>query len=119
MTIFIDFTNSSGDTERGRGTGTTTAAGLKVPADSQLAPCGERTGVSDARRHAPNGKSTAAAAKVSDATASHVVRKIPYLRKRIRGNSLPLQIAWFGRRGWLAALDRFRWRAFRRLNKRR
>src|SRR5271157_1476829 len=39
-----------------------TTAGLNVPADSQPLPCGESMGVSEARRHDPNGSFQSAAA---------------------------------------------------------
>jgi hypothetical protein len=39
-------------------------AGLKVPADSQPPPSGERTGASEARRHAPKGRCCGVAAKI-------------------------------------------------------
>src|SRR5579859_725534 len=72
-----------------------TTAGLKVPADSQPAPCGETIGVSEARRHAPNGKFAAGAAKTSDAAQSDSVRNTLCLRTRILANSLLHRIAWF------------------------
>src|ERR1700722_1588867 len=40
------------------------AAGLKVPADSQPVPSGERIGASEARSHAPNGSCCGTAAKI-------------------------------------------------------
>jgi hypothetical protein len=46
-----------------------------VPADSQVVPCGERIGVSDARRHSPNGRSTVGAAKAREAARRRSVRR--------------------------------------------
>src|ERR1700687_5895409 len=43
-----------------------TVAGLNVPADSQVAPWGERMGSFEARVHAPKGRSVAGAAKASE-----------------------------------------------------
>src|SRR5258708_32717163 len=51
-------------------------AGLNVPADSQLLPCGERMGSCDARFHAPKGRSVAGAAKASEAARSNNTMKI-------------------------------------------
>src|SRR5229473_8049061 len=51
-------------------------AGLNVPADSQLLPCGERMGRFDARFHAPKGRSVAGAAKASEAARSNSTMKI-------------------------------------------
>src|SRR6266850_825691 len=47
-----------------------TTAGLNVPADSQLVPCGERIGSFVARFQAPKGRSVAGAANASDAARS-------------------------------------------------
>src|SRR5712692_906996 len=51
-----------------------TVAGLKVPADSQVAPWGERMGVSDARRHSPKGRSAVCAAKAREAASNNISR---------------------------------------------
>src|SRR5882672_8594623 len=52
-----------------------TTAGLNVPADSQVVPCGERIGSFDARFQAPKGRSVAGAANVSDAARSNITMK--------------------------------------------
>src|SRR5438128_4267457 len=49
-------------------------AGLNVPADSQVAPWGERMGSLEARVHAPKGRSVARAAKQREAARSDDVR---------------------------------------------
>src|SRR6266852_2987446 len=53
-----------------------TVAGLNVPADSQVAPWGERMGVSDARRHSPKGRSAVCAAKAREAASNNTSRTI-------------------------------------------
>src|SRR5260370_40129026 len=45
-------------------------AGLNVPADSHVPPCGEKMGSLEARVHAPKGRSAAGAAKASEAAKS-------------------------------------------------
>src|SRR5260370_1945946 len=50
-----------------------TVAGLKVPADSQVAPWGERMGVCDGRRDSPKGRSAVCAAKAREAARSEIV----------------------------------------------
>src|SRR6266404_2274090 len=52
-----------------------TVAGLNVPADSQVVPCGERMGSSEARFQAPKGRSVAGAANASDAARSNSTMK--------------------------------------------
>src|SRR6266436_6156802 len=52
-----------------------TTAGLNVPADSQVVPCGERIGSFVARFHTPKGKSVAGAANASDAARSNSTMK--------------------------------------------
>src|ERR1700730_1640204 len=81
MTIFFASTCDAVRTLIGREVEIT--AGLKVPADSQPAPSGERIGVSDARRHAPNGKFAVGAANPSETAASKIARNVLFLQKRI------------------------------------
>src|SRR5580704_16044041 len=83
-------------------------AGLKVPADSQVAPSGERIGVSDARRHAPNGKFAAGPANPSETAANKIVRNVLRLRKLILDNSLLCGTPWFGGRGRRVGRSGFR-----------
>src|SRR6267378_5750119 len=52
-----------------------TTAGLNVPADSQVVPCGERMGSFVARFQAPKGRSVAGAAKANEVARSNSTMK--------------------------------------------
>src|SRR6266478_611857 len=62
-------------------------AGLNVPADSHVVPCGERIGWFEARVHAPKGRSVAGAAKASDAARSNSTMRFLGFRTCMISNS--------------------------------
>src|SRR2546426_177339 len=64
-----------------------TTAGLNVPADSQVVPCGERIGSFVARFHTPKGKSVAGAANASDAARSNSTMRFLGFRTCMISNS--------------------------------
>src|SRR6266850_1305118 len=64
-----------------------TTAGLNVPADSQVVPCGERIGWFEARVHAPKGKSVAGTANASDAARSNNTMRFLGFRTCMISNS--------------------------------
>src|SRR6266404_121752 len=64
-----------------------TTAGLNVPADSQVVPCGERTGSFEAWVHAPKGRSVAGAAKASVAARSNSTMRALGFRTYMISNS--------------------------------
>src|SRR6266849_6335203 len=53
---------------------TNSTAGLKVPGDSKVEPCGERMGPREARVQGLKGRSAVRAAKESNATRRNIVR---------------------------------------------
>src|SRR5260370_11926796 len=73
-------------------------AGLNVPADSHVPPCGEEVGSAGARVHAPKGRSAAGAAKASEAAKSSSEMAILGFTSCMFGDS---SLRWLGILGWL------------------
>src|SRR6266849_4863673 len=73
-------------------------AGVNVPADSHVLPCGERMGSFEARVHAPKGRSVAGAAKASEAARSNGTMRILGFRTCMFSDS---SLRWLRILGWL------------------
>src|SRR5216684_4781874 len=82
-------------------------AGLNVPADSQVVPCGERIGSFEARVHAPKGRSVSGAANASDAARSNSTMRFLGLRTCMISNSSLCGLASFLRVELHGAHDAF------------